>query len=57
MVERAKEDPRFLGKWNKKSTLAVVYATSEEERDEFKATIYKDLRGRKLLKKTFLPYR
>lgn len=34
LVERAKEDPRFLDKWNKKGSLAVVYATAEEERDE-----------------------
>ena len=37
--------------------MAVVYATSEIDRDALKRKIFIDLKNKTLLKKDFLPYR
>lgn len=58
LVERAGQDPTLLGKWQRgKNQLAVVYATSEERRDELRSSMIKDLRQMGIMKKGFLPYR
>ena len=56
-MEQAKANPRWLGKFRNGHAMAVVYATSEIDRDALKLKIFVDLRNKKLLKKEFLPYR
>lgn len=58
LIQRAHADRRLMGKigkWGK--SLALVYTTSELERDVVRKSIFDDLKSMSLLKKNFLPYR
>jgi hypothetical protein len=57
LLEGAKQDTRWLGKFRRDDALAVVYSTSEPQRNAMKGKIYTDLKNAGLLKKDFLPYR
>ena len=58
LMERAEEDKEILGKWGRgQNSLAVIYTKSELDRDRVKASIYRDLKQRGLLKSGYFPYR
>jgi len=57
LVDRAKNDPMLLGKWQRrKGQFVVVYVTSEEWRDGLRLSRTKDLKKMGIKKKGFLPY-
>ncbi len=58
LIQRASSDRRLMGKIGKgENSLALVYTTSELERDVVRKSIFDDLKSMSLLKKNFLPYR